>query len=130
MIWTVWILSFNILSCTFNQNAWICSYERLDGPNYYSLCGSNLATKTTITLFLLITRIEPQPSKLLVSLWKSELKVAWQLLSNCLMKTFIYFYYKTVCQIKIFTALISYLSLISCCRNNQTFLSNEWAGRS
>ena len=30
---------FDIPSCIFNQNAWICSYKRLGGSNYYTLNG-------------------------------------------------------------------------------------------
>ena len=36
---------------TFNQNAWICSYERLDASNYDPLSESRFVTKTVITLF-------------------------------------------------------------------------------
>ena len=41
----------DIPSCTFNQNAWIRSYERLNGSNYYPSSEPNFATKKTITFF-------------------------------------------------------------------------------
>ena len=45
------LFSLDIPSCTFNQNAWICSYERLNGSNYYPSSEPNFATKKTITFF-------------------------------------------------------------------------------
>ena len=71
------------------------------------------------------TRAEPRLSKFLMSLWKSELKVAWQLLSSCLIKMFlIVFIIKFFCQIKIFPSLISYSVSIPCSRNKQTIVSD------
>ena len=49
MIWIVWIFLFDIPLCTFNQNAWICSYKRLDGLNYYPLNGLKQLLRESFT---------------------------------------------------------------------------------
>ena len=42
----------HIPSCTFNENAWICSYERLDSSNYYPLCDLALRQRQQLHSFI------------------------------------------------------------------------------
>ena len=103
MIWTVWIFLLDIPLCTFNINAWIYSYGRLDGSNYYPLFGSSFATKTTIiTLFYRQLELNLSPQNCLCHYESPSSK----LLRNCLIKMFLLFSYKIFCQIKIFPARV------------------------
>ena len=51
MIWTIWIFLLDIPLYTFNQNALICSYERLDS-NYYPANGLKQLIRESLTNYL------------------------------------------------------------------------------
>ena len=65
---------------TFNQNARICSYERLEGSNYDPLSESRFVTETVFTLFYRQLRANLSCRSCLCH-YESQ---SWKLLNSCI----------------------------------------------